>query len=235
MADKSELADLPADVAVSPPERLAGGYRDYQRYHVTLAGADGEAVKQQRDVLRAGQVVAVLPVDVARDELVLIRQFRLAAHLANGYGDLIEVVAGRVEPGEQPAAAARRECGEEIGIVPDGLIELFSYLTTPGLTDEEVTVFLAVVDATQARSGAHATPDGEQLHVLRVSVDAALESLARGKMHGSPAVIALQWLALNRGRLAEVLAQGLTHSRFAPAAGDRHSSTRTRQRLKQRE
>jgi ADP-ribose pyrophosphatase len=212
MADKFELADLPADVAVSPPQRLAGGYRDYQRYHVTLAGADGEAVKQQRDVLRAGQVVAVLPVDVARGELVLIRQFRLPAHLANGRGDLVEIVAGRVEPGEQPAAAARRECGEEIGIVPDVLVKLLSYLTTPGLTDEDVTIFLAAVDATQARPGARATPDGEQLHVLRVSVDAALEALARGKIHGSPAVIALQWLALNRGRLAEVLAQGLTHS-----------------------
>ncbi len=206
MEDKSELADLPAEVTVSPPERLAAGYRDYERYRLTLAGADGGNVTQQRDVLRAGRVVVVLPVDLVRDELVLIRQVRLAAHLANGRGDLVEIVAGRVEDGEQPAAAARRECGEEIGIVPDVMVEVLNYLTTPGLTDEEVTVFVAAVDAARVPSGAHASPDGEQLHVFRVSIDAALAALARGRMHASPVVIALQWLALNRGRLAEILA-----------------------------
>jgi ADP-ribose pyrophosphatase len=205
MADKSELADCPADVSIGPPDRLAKGYRDYLRYRVTLAGIDGATVTQQRDVLRAGRVVAVLPVDLARSELVLIRQFRLAAHFANGHGDLVEIVAGRVEAGEQPAAAARRECGEEIGVVPDVLVEMLSYLTTPGLTDEEVTIFLAAIDAARVRPGPRVAPDGEQLHVLRVSIDAALEALASGKIHGSPAVIALQWLVLNRGRLAEIL------------------------------
>ncbi len=207
MADKSELADRPADVAISPPDRLTGGYRDYQRYRVTLAGINGATVTQQRDVLRAGQVAAVLPVDLARGELVLIRQFRLAAHLANGRGDLVEIVAGRVEAGEPPATAARRECGEEIGVVPEVLVEILSYLTTPGLTDEEVTIFLAAIDATRVRPGGRVAPDGEQLHVLRVSIDTALAALARGTIEGSPAVIALQWLALNRGRLGEILGE----------------------------
>jgi ADP-ribose pyrophosphatase len=206
MADKSELADRPAEVVIFPPDRLAGGYREYQRYHARVTGADGSVVTQQRDVLRAGKVVAVLLVDLARDELVLIRQFRLAAHLANGGGDLVEIVSGRVEAGEQPAAAARRECGEEIGLVPDGLVEILSYLTTPGLTDEEVTIFLAVIDATRVRPGPHDAPDDEKLIIMRASMDDALAALARGAIRGSPAVIALQWLALNRGRLAEILA-----------------------------
>lgn len=205
MAKKSDLADLPADVTVTSPERLATGYRDYERYHVTLAGADGRAVEQERDLLRAGKVVAVLPIDLDRGELVLIRQFRLAAHLANAHGDLVEIVAGRVEAGEEPAAAARRECGEEVGIVPDRLVEMLSYLTTPGLTDEEVTIYLAAVDASRARPGPHVTPDGEQLHILRVNIDDALAELARGTMRGSPLIVALQWLMLNRGRLAELL------------------------------
>jgi ADP-ribose pyrophosphatase len=205
MADKSELADLRADVAVSLPERLAKAYRDYERYHVTLTAADGKPVEQQRDILRAGKVVAVLPIDLARDEIVLIRQFRLAAHLADGRGDLVEIVAGRVEPGERPEAAARRECAEEIGVAPVKLVELFTYFTTPGITDEEVFVYVGAVDASQAKEGAHAAPDGEQLHILRVNIDAALAALARGTMHGSPVVIALQWLALNRTRLAALL------------------------------
>ena len=67
---------------------------------MTITAADGRPVEQQRDVLLAGKVVAVLPLDLARDEIVLIRQFRLSAHLANGRGDMVEIVAGRVEPDE---------------------------------------------------------------------------------------------------------------------------------------
>jgi hypothetical protein len=50
-----------------------------------------------------------------------------------------------------------------------------------------------------------APPDGEQLFVLRVTVDAAIAALSRGEMHSSLVVIALQWLALNRSRVAELL------------------------------
>ncbi len=204
MSENRKLADRAAAVALSEPELLANGYRGYWRYHVTIKGADGAPVEQQRDVIRAGRVAAVLPLDVGRDELVLIRQFRLPAHFANGRGELIETVAGRVEPDETPAEAARRECAEEIGVAPTAMVELFSYLTTPGITDEEVTVFLAAVDASRALE-LPTPPDGEQISTLRVSVDAALAALNAGTLHNGPLLIALQWLALNRGRLATLL------------------------------
>jgi ADP-ribose pyrophosphatase len=207
MADERELADRPADVSLSPPELLAKGYRPYQRYRLTLRGVDGGAVMQTRDTLLAGKVVAVLPVDLARDEIVLIRQFRLAAHLATGKGDLIEIVAGRVEAGEQPLDAARRECREEIGVTPGKLVELFSYLTTPGLTDEQVIVFLAAIDASQVPRRIANPAEGEQIETLRVSIDAAIAAMSEGRFRNGPLLIALQWLALNRARLAALLTE----------------------------
>ena len=199
-----ELADRPADVVVSQPERLGKGYCEYQRYRLILRGDDPEPEAQTRDVLRAGRVVAVLPIDLARGELVLIRQFRLAAHLANGSGDLVETVAGRVDDGETPAAAARRECTEEIGVAPTALVELFSFLTTPGIAVEEVTLFAAAIDASRVPERTAAT-EGERIATLRVPIDAALAALAQGRMRNGPLLIALQWLALNRGRLAGLL------------------------------
>jgi len=137
MSKRRELADLAADIVVSRPQVLAKAYRDYHRYHVTLRAEDGPVV-QERDVLIAGKVILVMPVDVARQELVLIRQFRLPAHLANGRGDLVEFVAGRVEANESLIEAAQRECKEEIGIAPEKVVELFTFLSTPGVTDEEI-------------------------------------------------------------------------------------------------
>jgi ADP-ribose pyrophosphatase len=201
----SQLADLPADVRVSAPERLAQGYLDYQRYRLTLKGEGHAPLPQTRDVLQGGKVVAVLPIDLARGEIVLVRQFRLAAHLANGRGDLIEIVAGRVEPGEALAAAARRECIEEIAVAPAALVELFSYLTAPGITDEEVTVFLAAVDATRVPERSGAAIEGEQIGTIRVAINDAIAALGQNAMRNGPLLIALQWLALNRSRLAELL------------------------------
>ncbi len=199
MAGPRDLADRAADVTLSAPELLGKGFFDYQRYRVTLpSGA------QTRDVLRAGKVIAVLPLDIERGEIVMIRQFRPAAHLANGRGEMIEIVAGRVEAGETLAEAARRECQEEIGVAPNVLVELFSYLPTPGLTDEEVTFFVAAVDAARVPERTHPT-EGEYISVLRVPIDAALEAFAAGTMRNGPLVLALHWLALNRGRVADIL------------------------------
>jgi ADP-ribose pyrophosphatase len=78
----------------------------------------------------------VLSLDLDRNEIVPLRQFRLAAHLADGKGNLVEIVAGYVEVGERPVEAARRECIEEIGVAPAVLIELLSYFPSAGISDE---------------------------------------------------------------------------------------------------
>lgn len=198
-----EIADRAVKVQLSEPELLAKGFREYRRYRLTLTDEDADR-HQIRDVLLGGKVVAVLPVDVARGEVVLLRQFRLPGHLATGKGDMVEIVAGRVDEGEAPADAAGRECREEIGVAPTALLELFSYLTTPGVTDEEVTVFAAAVDASAVSKRTEL--DGEYIRTLRVRFDAALQALDRNTIRNGPALMALQWLALNRARLESLLA-----------------------------
>jgi ADP-ribose pyrophosphatase len=198
----SSIADEPADAAIVEREVLAGGFRPYQRLR---AQGPGEGI-ETRDLLRAGAAVAVLPIDLERGEVVLIRQFRVAAQLANGRGNLVEIVAGHVEANETPCETARRECLEEIGIAPRLLVELFTYLTSPGLTDEEVTIFLGVVDASQATLAGDAEREASAL--LRAPIAAALSALAAGTVRNGLLVTALQWLALNRGRLADIARTG---------------------------
>jgi ADP-ribose pyrophosphatase len=204
IAVRGPIADEPADVVIARREVLADGFRPYERLRARRGNEDA----QTRDLLRAGPAVAVLPIDLARGEVVLIRQFRLAAHLANGKGDLVEIVAGHVEPNETPLATARRECVEEIGVAPAALVELFSYLTSPGLIDEEITLFLGIVDASRAAIETPAAAEHEASALLRVPIDAALAALAAGAVRNGPLVVALQWLALNRGRLADIARTG---------------------------
>jgi ADP-ribose pyrophosphatase len=74
------------------------------------------------------------------------------------------------------------------------------------VTDEEVTMFLADVDSAQVSEGPRVSPDGERLFVHLVSIDEAIGALHRNSMHFGPLIIGLQWLALNRNRLGELLA-----------------------------
>jgi ADP-ribose pyrophosphatase len=199
------IADDRADLLIAGREVLAEGFRRYERLRVRRSG---ENVPRPLDVLRSGPAAAVLPIDPGRDEVVLLRQFRLAAHLANGRGNLVEIVAGHVEADEQPAEAARRECVEEIGVAPGLLVELFTYLTSPGMSDEEITLFLGIVDASGVPERAGAAAEHEETVPMRVPIDAALAALAARTVRNGPLIIALQWLALNRGRLSEIVRMG---------------------------
>jgi ADP-ribose pyrophosphatase len=194
------VADGSAEVVVAERELLAAGFHPYERFRLKLATTDAT---QTRDILRSGSVVAVLPVDLERDEVVLLQQFRLAAHLANSKGNLIEIVAGYVERNESAIEAARRECVEEIGVAPRALTELFTYFTSPGMSDEQITLFIGIVDASRIPQRGGAAAEHEDIMLMRVAIDSALEALAAGSVRNGPLIVALQWLALNRGRLAE--------------------------------
>lgn len=205
--DRNEIADRVMDVAVSPPVTIAKGYLPYERYDVAIIREDDETLRQQRDVLRGGRVAAVLPIDLGRGEIVLLRQFRLPAHLATGSGEMVEIVAGRVDGDESAIAAAARECGEEIGVTPDRLVELYSVLTTPGITDEFVTFFIGFIDSSKVPLRGGLADEHEDTRPFIVSIDAAVAALDQGAVFNGLMVSALQWLALHRDRLQDYFAR----------------------------
>ena len=96
---------------------------------------------------------------------MLVRQHRPGAG-----GPVIELPAGKLEPGESPLAAAARELAEECGLAASGWRTLGSFWAAPAYSTECVTVLAAVVDGV-----AFAPADGdEQIEVLRVpAADAA--------------------------------------------------------------
>jgi ADP-ribose pyrophosphatase len=196
-----DLCDRAVAVTLRGPDDRGGGIYRYERCRVALNDATFE-----RDVVRIGKVVVVLAVDPGRDEVVLIRLFRLGAHLALGRGDLLEVPAGRVERGEEIEAAARRECQEEIGISPRVLAPLFDLMPSAGSSDEHMFFFLGLVDSSRLPERAGAAHEQEDTVPLRVPIEGALEALRTHRLHYGAAVIALQWLALNRQRLPEIVA-----------------------------
>ena len=87
------------------------------------------------DVVRHPKSVVLVPVP-SPGHVILVRQFRYAV---NAF--LWELPAGSVDEGESPEQAARRECHEEIGLVPDTIVRLAAMYPTPGYCDEEMVFF----------------------------------------------------------------------------------------------
>lgn len=197
------IADRVADVALSPPTVVGQGFMTYERYDIAIIRDDDETLRQTRDILRASKVAAVLPIDLERGKIVLIHQFRLPAHLATGRGDMVEIVAGRIDDGESALSAAARECQEEIGVMPDHLVELYTVLPTPGFTDEYVTFFLGFIDSTKVPARAGLAGEAEDTRPFVVSIDAAIAALNEAAVFNGLMVSALQWLALHRDRLQD--------------------------------
>ena len=90
-----------------------------------------------REVVEHPGSVAIVGV-TSDGNVLLLRQ----SHHAIGR-TLLGVPAGTLEPGETPEACARRELTEETGYRAGRLTELASYYTSPGYTDERMTIFHA--------------------------------------------------------------------------------------------
>lgn len=201
MSTADPKGDAPADAVPGTPRVLADAFLGYETYHIRLTHPGGGESLLTRDVVRMGPVVGILCVDPARGSVVLIRQFRLAAHFATGRGDMIELPAGRVEKGEDVEAAARRECAEETGLVPLRMRLMFEVMPSPGVLDEYGTLYLAEVDSAALPERAGLADENEVTHPFALPVDDAFRLLEGGRCFNGYLVMALQWLALHRAEI----------------------------------
>ncbi|MCB1936653.1 MAG: ADP-ribose diphosphatase [Nitrosomonas sp.] len=168
----------------------------YQLRHRLFNGEWGESIT--RELFERGHAAAVLPYDPIRDEIILIEQFRIGALEAPGGPWLMEIVAGIIEPNETAENVVKRESIEESGCIITDLIPLYDFLVSPGGMSERIALFCARVDTTHAGGIHGATDEGEDIKVHVVSRETALNYLKTGKINSASAIIALQWLALNR-------------------------------------
>jgi ADP-ribose pyrophosphatase len=106
-------------------------------------------------VVRHPPSVVLLPMqDDGR--VILIRQYRPSVGR-----ELWEVPAGSIEPGESAAAAAARECEEEIGLTPHRVERLGGLFPAPGFCDEEL-IFFRVSDLRPPAPELHHRPDEDE-------------------------------------------------------------------------
>lgn len=192
------------DVKILKVESLYEGYSKIDRYQIqTKLFAGGWSQPYDRELIRRKEVAAALLYDPVLDAVVMIEQFRIGAFVAPKAHSAwqIEIVAGVKEPNETIEKLLYREVLEETGLKIKNHCRIYHYLASPGVSDEEVTIFWAEVDAKNVAQFSGLATENEDICVHVVPCSEALVWLDNGKIQNAITLIALQWLALNRPKL----------------------------------
>lgn len=156
-----------------------------------------------------GMAAGVLLYDPDQDTVILVRQFRYPVYANLSEQErratpqlawVLELVAGVPEEGASVKELARKELIEEAGIDVTGDLEpIATIYPSPGGTSEQITIFLAHVDAKQERgSGGGVLAEGEDTQVVEMPFQEALAKIRAGEITDAKTIIALQHLALQQ-------------------------------------
>ena len=190
-------------IAINERETVYRGFFRVDRFllrHRLFAG--GWSAELSREVFLRHDAAGILLYDPRRDEIVLIEQFRLAAHLAGFAAWQLEIVAGIIDSDESAATVARREAEEEAGLAVIGeVVPIHRFMTSPGGSTETVDLFCGRVDASAA-GGIHGlAEESEDIRAVVKSYAEAMGLLNAGKIENGYTLLALHWLAANREAL----------------------------------
>ena len=147
----------------------------------TLTFEEPDEKPVRKDIVRHPGAVLVIAVD-SDDRLVMIRNFRVSIDRW-----LLEFCAGKLEPGELPEQAARRELIEECGCEAGSLTLVGDFLTSPGFCDERIHVFLA----RDLRDTGRQLEPGERIEVVRLTIDELEVKMRSGEFEDGKSIAAL--------------------------------------------
>ena len=135
----------------------------------------------RREVVRHPGAVCVIPV-TDEGEVIMVKQFRYP------FGEvLLEVPAGKLEPGEDPLDAVKRELEEESGAVAGCIKHIGELYTTVAFLDERIHVYLAT-DLTFIDSH---PDDDEFLEVTKIPLCDLVDMVMRGEIKDSKTQVAI--------------------------------------------
>ncbi|MCP3738651.1 NUDIX domain-containing protein [Rossellomorea sp. BNER] len=144
----------------------------------------------KRELIKHPGAVAVIAL---KDDgkIIMVEQYRKALERS-----IIEIPAGKLEPGEEPEKTALRELEEETGYGAKSIEPLISFYTSPGFADELVHVFL--VKDLYVLENASEPDEDEFVELLEVTLEEAQQLLDDQRVYDAKTAYAIQYLQLKK-------------------------------------
>jgi len=135
-----------------------------------------------RDIVNPGDASVILPI-TENNEVVFITQLRESVGKV-----CTELPAGRVDYGENPIDAARRELEEETGIIAKNIEHMITMYPSTGYTSEKVHIYLA---RDFEKGKMHLDSTEEILNIIKIPIDECIENAKNGKLENASQIIAI--------------------------------------------
>ncbi len=192
------------DVSLIGARKAHDGFFTVEALDLTFKQFDGAiSAPINREVFVGVDCAIVLPYDPVRDRVLLVEQFRPGAYVrgdANPW--TVEPVAGRIDPGETPEDAARREAFEEAGVRLQDLHLVSEVYPSPGTTSEYFFIYVGLCDLPDDTEGVGGlVSEAEDIRSQVLDWATFDRSLTAGDVRLLPLLAAGHWLARNRDRL----------------------------------
>ncbi|MYM86280.1 NUDIX domain-containing protein [Rugamonas sp. FT82W] len=189
---------MPEDrIRIHKVETLSDDWFLLQKTTFDYRRNDGSWQRQTRETYDRGHGATILLYNRERRTVVLVRQFRFPTW-GNGHdGFLIEAAAGlldRASPEERIKAEVEEETGYRVGEVR----KVFEAFMSPGSVTERLYFFVAEYEpASRIGSGGGIEEEGEDIEVLELTMEQAMQMMADGRIADGKTIMLLQYAALH--------------------------------------
>ncbi|MCB2136465.1 MAG: NUDIX domain-containing protein, partial [Rhodobacteraceae bacterium] len=194
------------DVAVAKFAQVYANYFSVEEYDLQFRRFDGSmSTVVNRAIFLSGDAAVVLPYDPRRDRVLVIEQFRMGP-FARGDNNpwLIEAVAGRVDGGETPEEAARREAMEEAGLELFDLIPAKHYYPSPAAMGEYLYTYVGLTDLPDDAAGIGGLPgEAEDIRAHILPFERLMSLVESGEIDNAPLILLAYWLDRHRSAMRE--------------------------------
>jgi len=180
-------------VKIKSVENLSDNWYKLDKVDFDYQLINGSWQHQSRECYDRGDGAAILLYNPIKKTVILTKQFRMPSYLnENPDGMMIEVCAGLLDA-DDPLTCIKKEAEEETGYKISNPTKVFEIYSTPGAVTEKIHYFIAEYDAEMKISeGGGLEEETEEIEVLEIPFDEAMEMIYSGEIKDAKSIILLQ-------------------------------------------
>ncbi len=173
---------------------LSDNWYTLNKFSYDFQTNNGEWIRQEREAYDRGNGAAILLYNEEKQTVVLTKQFRMPTYVnGNDDGYMIEACAGLLDD-NNPEDCIKKETEEETGYRLNNVKKIFEMYMSPGSVTEKLYFFVAEYDSKMKVSdGGGVETETEDIEVLELPFEEALEMMNSGKIEDAKTIILLQY------------------------------------------
>jgi GDP-mannose pyrophosphatase NudK len=187
------------EINILKTEILSNNWYTLKKVTYEFINKKGEKITQDREAYDRGNGATILLYNKENKTIILTRQFRMPTFInGNPTGMLIEACAGLLDK-DNAEAAIKRETEEETGYKVSHVQKIFEAYMSPGSVTEILYFFVAeYTRSMKVTDGGGVAHEQEEIDVLEISFDKALQMMATGEIKDGKTIMLLQYAQLHK-------------------------------------